>query len=374
MYSEATDVQRLVRGSSARRAPGGARALLSLVLVSLLASCGGSSGDAPDPTWITGDASLKLTYGTSPVTGLDPSVRFVGSIPYGTDPTQVFDAFLPTSSTPTAAIIYVHGGGFVQGSRDDAYGNGAPEIHQIVGAGVAWFGVDYRLLADPGIETDGVRKSLGDARRALQFIRHHARELNIDPKHVAMYGISAGAGTSLWLATHDDMAQGHNDDTIARESTRPIAVSAIATQATYDILRWAPDIFNPEYSVVSNELLLTVSAAVDLLVSFYGLPASVRTDTVALIAMLENAYYAPYRADLDMLALASADDPPAHLYTPLPDLGPLDPNFDVLHHPLHPKTFYETATYQGMSVVAEIPAYGIHTPDTPVDFLLAHVK
>jgi hypothetical protein len=54
----------------------------------------------------------------------------------------------------------------------------------------------------------------------VQFLRMKAKEWNLDPKRFALSGNSAGAGISLWLAFHDDMADPTDKDPIARESTR----------------------------------------------------------------------------------------------------------------------------------------------------------
>ena len=74
-----------------------------------------------------------------------------------------------------------------------------------------------------------------DAARAIQTIRFRAREWNIDPRNIACYGSSAGAGISLWLAFHDDLADSESDDPIARQSTRIRAAGAINGQSTYDM-------------------------------------------------------------------------------------------------------------------------------------------
>lgn len=328
----------------------------------------------PDETWLDASEPMTLTPSTSPVAGVDPNVTFVSSVPYGTDPKQVFDAFLPPSDEPTPAIVYVHGGGFTAGSRLDVYNSNGAGVTTALAAGVAFFTFEYRLLATDGTESVGVTKSLYDSRRALQFIRLHAAELNIDPKRIGMYGGSAGAGTSAWLGLHDDMAEPGNPDRIARMSTRLSAIGGNSTQGTYDVIRWAPDVFGVEYPIVSNELLISDDHAIELLLTFYGLPQSYKTDRNALLARMFDPDYVAYRADLDMLLLASPDDPPLYLSTSGPDVGPLDMGFDLLHHPLHPKTLYEYATAAGVSVEVDVPAYQLASPyNGPVAFLLDHL-
>ena len=52
------------------------------------------------------------------------------------------------------------------------------------------------------------------------IIRYKAKEWKIDPDRILLTGGSAGAASSMWLATHDDMADPNSDDPVARQSTR----------------------------------------------------------------------------------------------------------------------------------------------------------
>ena len=73
-----------------------------------------------------------------------------------------------------------------------------------------------------------------DSARAIQLLRSKAKEWNINPTRFAAYGGSAGAGISLWLAFHDDMADPHSADPVARQSTRLSCAVGLQAQATYD--------------------------------------------------------------------------------------------------------------------------------------------
>jgi acetyl esterase len=68
----------------------------------------------------------------------------------------------------------------------------------------------------------------------LQFLRHNARQWNINPNLVASTGGSAGAGTSMWLAFHDDLADPKSSDPVARQSTRLVCVVVSNGQPSYD--------------------------------------------------------------------------------------------------------------------------------------------
>jgi acetyl esterase len=52
---------------------------------------------------------------------------------------------------------------------------------------------------------------------------------------VACYGGSAGAGISLWLGFHEDLADPTSSDPIARQSTRIVAAGTSGGQSTYDM-------------------------------------------------------------------------------------------------------------------------------------------
>lgn len=328
-------------------------------------SAADGGGDAADPT--------GLTFSASPVTDLPAGARFAGAVPYGTDPMQVVDVFLPAATAPTAAVIYIHGGGFTKGARTDAYTDHSDWVRKVVGAGVAWISVEYRLLQEAGTEKEGVIKSLHDCQRALQFVRHSAGKWNIDPKRVGANGSSAGAGASMWLAFHDEMAKADSADPVEHASTRPQAIAVEVPQSTYDVMRWAPDLLHEEYSYVTNDLFLNQASLRTLLVQFYGLDISAAADAASINAAVNTPEMKAYRADVDMLTLQSSEDPPAYLLSDKPDTAPLDADFDLLHHPLHGKAIHKRGAEVGATVEANVPAYEISSTSNSMDFLLQHL-
>ena len=74
-----------------------------------------------------------------------------------------------------------------------------------------------------------------DAARGLQTILHRAMKWSIDPGHVACFGGSAGAGTSLWIAFHNDLADPDSNHPIDRQSTRILAAGTSGGQSTCDL-------------------------------------------------------------------------------------------------------------------------------------------
>ncbi len=313
-----------------------------------------------------------LIFVPSPVANL-PGVRFARAVPYGPEPEQVMDVFLPPSTAPTGAIFYFHGGGFVNGSRTQAYAGTGGGVRAVTAAGVAWIGVDYRLLEEAGVEKVGLIKSLRDIQRSVQFVRAWAQVFNVRPDRIGLYGTSAGAGASLWLAFHPEMADASSPDRVARQSTRVTAASAVSTQATYDLLRWSPDVFADTYPYMTNTVLFGTASAREMTVRFYGLPGALVNSSSALQAELKTPALVSYRKEVDMLALFTADDPPVYVQNTDPNVGPLGADFDVLHHPLHARALQRRATAVGATFEADIPAFNVSSPATALSFLLDRV-
>jgi acetyl esterase/lipase len=88
-----------------------------------------------------------------------------------------------TSAKALALVVMVHGGCWVSGGRADynAYGVKLAEL------GYAAATVDYRL-------SDQARypAALDDVRSAVQWLKDHAKDYNIDPDRIALLGDSAG--------------------------------------------------------------------------------------------------------------------------------------------------------------------------------------
>src|ERR1022692_257887 len=167
-----------------------------------------------------------------------PTIR---DMPYGKHPKQTIDFYKTNSDRPTPLVVFIHGGGWTAGTKNNVAG-----LQEFLDAGISAASVEYRFIQDAmeaGIEPP-VRAPLYDAARAIQLLRSKAGELNIDKKRVAYMGGSAGACTSLWLALHDDLADPSSSDPIARESTKPMIIAVTAPQTSLDPLQtrsWIPN-------------------------------------------------------------------------------------------------------------------------------------
>ncbi|MEQ8278238.1 MAG: hypothetical protein RMA76_42055 [Deltaproteobacteria bacterium] len=205
-------------------------------------------------------------------------------VPYGPFPRNALDFWQADTSTPAPVIVFIHGGGFQGGSRDQVHANGIL-VPSLLSQGISFAAISYRwayrdpdaaLMApipnDIGTEHDvnGTRLDyiLRDCARAIQYIRYRAAEWNVDPDRIAAYGGSAGAGCATWTAAVEDLAVPDHADPVLRESTSLWAFGHTNGQVSYDFLRWAPLLMMDEAFVrdqVGTEIVrLTQTSIADM--------------------------------------------------------------------------------------------------------------
>jgi len=147
-------------------------------------------------------------------------------VAYGPFPLNRMDVWLAKSSSPTPVMMYFHGGGFVAGSKENLP---ASLLAAVLKAGISVVAANYRLAPAAVFPAHYL-----DCARAIQFTRQSAKDWNIDPSRVVLNGSSAGAGTSLWIAFHPDLADPKSSDPVARQSTHVTCVMISGGQPTYD--------------------------------------------------------------------------------------------------------------------------------------------
>lgn len=242
---------------------------------------------------------------------------------YAAAPEALFDLWKPESTKPTPLLIFIHGGGFKAGSRNSLK---AEFIEKARAEGFAVISIDY-----PFLDKKPVQEILPLAARSVQFARHNAAAWNIDPTHIGVLGGSAGAGTSLWIAAHPDLADPKSDDPVARESSRVQAAAAINTQSSYDLLKWESLVGPAPAGLVYNlsEPLF-----------FYHLPAGSDLNSDAAKAI---------RAQVDIHGLLDKSTPPLFLFTAQanPD-KPVNPRGVYVHSPRHAEAISARANELGV--------------------------
>jgi acetyl esterase/lipase len=101
------------------------------------------------------------------------------------DRDALLDVYAPEDArAPLPAVVWVHGGGFVAGSRTEISGY----LQVLAKRGYVTVGVDYTLA--PGAQFPGpVRQT----NAALAYVVANAKRFNIDPQRIFLAGDSAGA-------------------------------------------------------------------------------------------------------------------------------------------------------------------------------------
>lgn len=147
------------------------------------------------------------------------------NVKYGKYDRNVMDVWLAKSDKPTPVLVSIHGGGFRGGNKSVQAGL----LNECLKSGISVVAITYRLSGEAIAPAQHL-----DSARAIQFIRHNAKKWNLDPKRIASTGGSAGAGLSLWLGFHEDLADPDSDDPVLRQSTRLTCMSVYNGQTSYD--------------------------------------------------------------------------------------------------------------------------------------------
>jgi acetyl esterase/lipase len=269
---------------------------------------------------------------------------------YGDHAKQAFDLYLTKSSVPTPLFIWIHGGGFRGGDKRAV---DAQMIQRFHAQGVSFASLNYRLT-DVGLYP----MQMLDAARGLQTIRHRATQYNLDPKRIACGGGSAGAGISMWLLYHDDLADPASDDPIARQSTRITCAVSVAGQTSYD----------PR----AIQKLFDTDQVHEALVLLYGMKDDKDLNRPELIKLFEDA---------SIINHATRDDPPLYLYYPQANepLPANSPGNQHIHHPKFGPFLKDKTDKLGLEVVLKLredyPSGDRNNPGVgrdQVDWVLKH--
>ncbi len=124
----------------------------------------------------------------------------------------------PKKQANGKAIIYVLSGNWISSERMlDAF----PKASALyIGAGYTVFGVMVGCQPRYAIPDE-----ITDLKRAVRFVRYHAKKYGIDPDHIGITGSSSGGHLSLMIATADDIPDPKSFDPVDKVSSRVQAVA-----------------------------------------------------------------------------------------------------------------------------------------------------
>ncbi len=118
---------------------------------------------------------------------------------YGSDPLQTGDLWFPKdhiNDHSVPLIVFVHGGGWKRGSKDNAGSRYAPA--HFTGFGYAYASIDYRLVPAARVEDQAE-----DVARAVRALIGDAKKLGIDTSRIVLTGHSAGAHLVALVGTDE---------------------------------------------------------------------------------------------------------------------------------------------------------------------------
>jgi len=294
-----------------------ARNTYGFVLLVVFVFSGDRNAFAQDTTAANQEAPATKQSARSPAPTFE-------DISYGPHERNKLDLWLAKSDKPTPMLIFIHGGGFTAGDKRGIRGKAA--IADCLAAGVSFASINYRFR-----EHAPIQEILRDAARAVQTIRSRAQEWNIDPDRIASFGGSAGAGTSLWLAFHDDLADPQATDPVLRQSSRLTAAGSLNGQATYDLREWPAVLGKTEFDRPASEWG-----------AFYGFKSEEDGNTAAADKIMK---------DCSMLGLITKDDPPVAVACGMED-GKVTDRGHYLHHPKHSTAIADRCKENGIECLA----------------------
>ena len=175
-----------------------------------------------------------------------------------------------TSATALPVMVFIHGGGFLVGSKDAPVQDGATFARD----GVICVAINYRLGIDGFLPIEGVPTNLGlrDMIAALQWVQDNVEAVGGDPGNVTVFGESAGAMAIADLMT-SPLAQGLFRRAVVQSGhgamTRDIGIAKRVTAKLARLLRVTPDAkgfgsVDPQAAFDAIEKLSKPAARLDL--------------------------------------------------------------------------------------------------------------
>jgi len=158
------------------------QALTIIAFLPLALGCGSGGGSGGETSKTAVIVSTALQYAT---------VR--SNEPGTTELSLALDAYIPEATSGLApGIIFIHGGGWISGVREDNAGLALAFAEK----GFVTFTPSYRIATS---KTPAYPNQLYDLQTAVRWIRANAQQFNLDPNRLGVAGISSGGQLSSLL-------------------------------------------------------------------------------------------------------------------------------------------------------------------------------
>ncbi|WP_414660978.1 alpha/beta hydrolase fold domain-containing protein [Horticoccus sp. 23ND18S-11] len=129
---------------------------------------------------------------------LPPGVRVLRDVPYVKNghERQQLDLYLPAGGKNLPLVVWIHGGGWQNGSKDRT------PAQSLLTRGYAVASINYRLSSHAVFPAQ-----LEDCKAAIRWLRTHAREHGFDPDRIGVWGSSAGGHLVALLGVTGDVKE-----------------------------------------------------------------------------------------------------------------------------------------------------------------------
>ncbi|MET0379275.1 MAG: alpha/beta hydrolase [Spongiibacteraceae bacterium] len=182
--------------------------------------------------WLSACTQLSLVAVNVPA--LFGDYRRTTDIAYGELPAQRLDVYIPPAADARPVVIFLHGGGWDSGDKNQ---------YRFVGATLAeqnWIGVTINYRLYPAVKFPGF---VDDAALAVQYVREHAREWGGDPQQIYLLAHSAGAHIAMTLALDPEFLRARGGDGSWLRGVIGLAGPYDFIPFSYDYMH---DLFGPE--------------------------------------------------------------------------------------------------------------------------------
>jgi acetyl esterase/lipase len=132
-------------------------------------------------------------------------------VAYGPHDQNKLDVYVPKSAKPLPLVIWVHGGGWESGDKDD----GGPAV-KLLTKGYATASVNYRFSKAAPFPAQ-----IADVRAAVRHLRANAKTYNVDPNRFAAWGADAGGHLVALLGTGEKVKLFDGDSTVKSSDPSP---------------------------------------------------------------------------------------------------------------------------------------------------------
>ncbi len=145
------------------------------------------------------------------------------------------DLYRPEGEVIFPAVILVHGGGWLTGSRQME----RPMARSLAAKGWVVITVSYRLG-----KAGRFPAPVHDLKAAVRWLRHHAQEWHLDPSRIAIVGGSAGGTLAVTVGATNglpDLAEDPGEDLAASEVQAVINIDGSVCFADNALIRMAEE-------------------------------------------------------------------------------------------------------------------------------------